>query len=95
MKKEELSGKYVLLDKGATLLVYVVRTKIMNFLCVDEQKQKDIYSEVVKDLENCVTTRQNICYLFAKEGYLQEQFEKEKILAEKLRDAFISTFDGF
>ena len=73
----------------------VVRTKIMNFLCVDEEKQKDIYTEVIEDLEKCVTTRQNICYLFAKEGYLQEQFEKEKILAQKLRDAFISTFDGF
>jgi len=70
----------------------IVRTKIMQFLYMDEKNQKEIYTEIVGDLEECVVSRQNICYMFSKEGYLQKKFEQERLSAESLRDAFVLSF---
>lgn len=68
------------------------RAKVMEYLLMNNTERKKKYREILDLLDDSVLAREKICYLFTKEGYLQNKFEEEKERAIKLRKTFIACF---
>lgn len=71
----------------------LTRTHIMSFLFMSPKDQRKKYREIVNDLDDCVKARENICFMFSKEGFLQMKFEEEKKRALQLRKNFKKAFN--
>ena len=70
----------------------IVRVSILQFLFMDKKQRKRRYSEILKDIDECIIARQHICFMFSSEGYLKEQFDQEVFRAKRLKKSFVKAF---